>query len=176
MPPCSSSLPAHTSQNYHKNRENLFKDWRNSLWDEMVMFFIETVPNIDQVDLAVKCSETLPDTPQMQGIWLGYVLDWPFILFVITMLFSILKCVSIFIIIASSHFTELHIQENKTIWNIGKNNIQLTLKVLNFWKFTSYCSLKTLMVGHWRSSAGSYLADPTSPSPPTVHQLSRLAL
>ena len=32
------------------------------------------------------------------------------------------------------------------------------------------------MVGHGGSSAGSYLADPTSPSPPTVHQLSRLAL
>ena len=32
----------------------------------------------------------------------------------------------------------------------------LTLKVLNFWKFTSYCSLKPL----W-----SYLADPTSPIP-----------
>ena len=41
----------------------------------------------------------------------------------------------------------------------------LTLKVLNFWKFTSYCSLKTLMVGHGGSSAGSYLADPTSPIP-----------
>ena len=32
----------------------------------------------------------------------------------------------------------------------------LTLKVLNFWKFTSYCSLIPL----W-----SYLADPTSPIP-----------
>ena len=32
------------------------------------------------------------------------------------------------------------------------------------------------MVGHGGSSAGSYLADPTSPTPPTVHQLSRLAL
>ena len=32
------------------------------------------------------------------------------------------------------------------------------------------------MVGHGGSSAGSYVADPTSPSPPTVHQLSRLAL
>ena len=42
---------------------------------------------------------------------------------------------------------------------------QLTLKVLNFWKFTSYCSFKTLMVGHGGSSAGSYLANPTSPIP-----------
>ena len=41
----------------------------------------------------------------------------------------------------------------------------LTLKVLNFWKFTRYCSLKPLWVGHGGSSAGSYLADPTSPIP-----------
>ena len=34
--------------------------------------------------------------------------------------------------------------------------------------------LKTLMVGHGGSSAGSYLTNPTSP--PTVHQLLRLAL
>ena len=32
------------------------------------------------------------------------------------------------------------------------------------------------MVGHGGSSAGSYLADPTSPSPSTVHQLLQLAL
>ena len=41
----------------------------------------------------------------------------------------------------------------------------LTLKVLNFWKFTSYCSLKPLWSGMGGSSAGSYLADPTSPIP-----------
>ena len=46
----------------------------------------------------------------------------------------------------------------------------------------SYCSFKTLMLGHGGSSAGSYLADPTSPIPShwaviilfqsvTVHQL-----
>ena len=29
----------------------------------------------------------------------------------------------------------------------------------------SYCSFKTLMLGHGRSSAGSYLANPTSPIP-----------
>ena len=40
-----------------------------------------------------------------------------------------------------------------------------TLKVLNFWKFTTYCSLKPLWVRHGGSSAGSYLADPTSPIP-----------
>ena len=32
------------------------------------------------------------------------------------------------------------------------------------------------MVEHGGSSGSSYLADPTSPSPPTVHQLLRLAL
>ena len=41
----------------------------------------------------------------------------------------------------------------------------LTLTVLNFWKFTSYCSLKPLWSGMGGSSAGSYLADPTSPIP-----------
>ena len=53
---------------------------------------------------------------------------------------------------------------------------QLTLKVLNFWKFTSYCSLKPL----W-SGMGEVVPARTSPtlhppSPPTVHQLSQLAL
>ena len=52
----------------------------------------------------------------------------------------------------------------------------LTLTVLNFWKFTSYCSLKPL----W-SGMGEVVPAHTSPtlhppSPPTVHQLSRLAL
>ena len=52
----------------------------------------------------------------------------------------------------------------------------LTLKVLNFWKFTSYCSLKPI----W-SGMGEVVPARTSPtlhppSPPTVHQLSRLAL
>ena len=52
----------------------------------------------------------------------------------------------------------------------------LTLKVLNFWKFTSYCSLKPL----W-SGMGEVVPARTSPtlhppSPPTVYQLSWLAL
>ena len=52
----------------------------------------------------------------------------------------------------------------------------LTPKVLNFWKFTSYCSLKPL----W-SGMGEVVPARTSPtlhppSPPTVHQLSQLAL
>ena len=54
--------------------------------------------------------------------------------------------------------------------------MKLTLKVLNFWKFTSYCSLKPL----W-SGMGEVVPARTSPtlhppSPPTVHQLSWLAL
>ena len=53
---------------------------------------------------------------------------------------------------------------------------KLTLKVLYFWKFTSYCSLKPL----W-SGMGEVVPARTSPtlhppSPPTVHQLSQLAL
>ena len=56
------------------------------------------------------------------------------------------------------------------------NKHTLTLKVLNFWKFTSYCSLKPI----W-SGMGEVVPARTSPtlhppSPPTVHQLSRLAL
>ena len=52
----------------------------------------------------------------------------------------------------------------------------LTLKVLNFWKFTRYCSSKPL----W-SGMGEVVPARTSPtlhppSPPTVHQLSWLAL
>ena len=52
----------------------------------------------------------------------------------------------------------------------------LTLTVLNFWKFTSYCNLKPL----W-SGMGEVVPARTSPtlhppSPPTVHQLSWLAL
>ena len=51
----------------------------------------------------------------------------------------------------------------------------LTLKVLNFWKLTSYWSLKPL----W-SGMGEVVPARTSPtlhppSPPTVHQMSRLA-
>ena len=41
----------------------------------------------------------------------------------------------------------------------------LTLKVLNFWKFTSCCSLEPLWSGMGGSTADSYLADPTSPIP-----------
>ena len=62
-------------------------------------------------------------------------------------------------------------------WTKTKNKYTyLTLKVLNFWKFTSYCSLKL----SW-SGMGEVVPARTSPtlhpsSPPTVHQLSRLAL
>ena len=56
------------------------------------------------------------------------------------------------------------------------HDILLTLKVLNFWKCTSYSSLKPL----W-SGMGEVVPARTSPtlhppSPPTVHQLLRLAL
>ena len=60
-------------------------------------------------------------------------------------------------------------------WNII-SSMQLTLNVLNFWKLTSYCSLKPL----W-SGMGEVVPARTSPTlyprpPPTVHQLSWLAL
>ena len=54
--------------------------------------------------------------------------------------------------------------------------LRLSLKVLNFWKLTSYCNLKPL----W-SGMGEVVPARTSPtlhppSPPTVHQLLPLAL
>ena len=67
-------------------------------------------------------------------------------------------------------------------WDQAQLSIQLnsakklTLKVLNFWKFTRCCSLKPL----WSGMREVVLArtSPTlhSPSPLTVHQLSQLAL
>ena len=55
-------------------------------------------------------------------------------------------------------------------------NIELTLKVLNFWKFTSYCSLKPLWSGMGEVVPARTLPTLHTPSPPTVHQLSWLAL
>ena len=52
----------------------------------------------------------------------------------------------------------------------------LTLIVLNFWKFTSYCSLKPLWSGMGEVVKARTSPTPHPPSPPTVHQLSRLAL
>ena len=61
------------------------------------------------------------------------------------------------------------------ISSLRHRNFTLTLKVLNFWKFTSYCNLKPL----W-SGMGEVVPARTSPtlhppSPPAMHQLSRLA-
>ena len=53
---------------------------------------------------------------------------------------------------------------------------QLTLKVLNFSKFTSYCSLKPLWSGMGEVVPARISPTLHPPSPPTVHQLSRLAL
>ena len=65
--------------------------------------------------------------------------------------------------------------DHLSVWTTV-NDYQLTLKVLNFWKFTNYCTLKPL----W-SGMGEVMTAHTSPtlhppSPPTVHQLSWLAL
>ena len=53
---------------------------------------------------------------------------------------------------------------------------ELTLKVLTFWKFTSYCSLKPLWSGIGEAVPACTSPTLHPPSPPTVHQLSRLAL
>ena len=57
-----------------------------------------------------------------------------------------------------------------------KNEQILTLKVLNFWKFTSYCSLKPLWSGMGEVVLARTLPTLHPPSPPSVHQLSWLAL
>ena len=51
----------------------------------------------------------------------------------------------------------------------------LTLKVLNFWKFASYCSLKPLWSGMEEVVPARTSPTLHPPSPPTVHQLSWLA-
>ena len=61
----------------------------------------------------------------------------------------------------------------KTVWQM---DIHLTLKVLNFWKFIIYCSLKLLWSGMGEVVPASTLPTLHPPSPPTVHQLSWLAL
>ena len=72
--------------------------------------------------------------------------------------------------IFSLHFAVTrHTATNKrTQVNIMVHSTRLTLKVLNFWKLTSYCSLKPL----W-SGMGEVVPARTSPTlhPPTVHQL-----
>ena len=60
-----------------------------------------------------------------------------------------------------------------TGWLFSPTVFSFTLKVLNFWKFTSYCSLQPLWSG-MREVVSARTLHP--PSPPTVHQLSRLAL
>ena len=55
-------------------------------------------------------------------------------------------------------------------------DIVLTLKVLNFWKFTSYCSLKPLWSGMGEVVPACTSPTIHPPSTPTVHQLSWLAL
>ena len=51
-----------------------------------------------------------------------------------------------------------------------------TLKVLNFWKITSYCNLKPLWSGMGEVVPARSSPTLHPPSPPTVHQLSWLAL
>ena len=54
--------------------------------------------------------------------------------------------------------------------------ILLTLTVLNFWIFTSYCTLKPLWLGMGEVVPARSTLTLHPPSPPTGHQLSWLAL
>ena len=55
-----------------------------------------------------------------------------------------------FLNISSGKFiqSDIYLRISVTVWaDIGLGLFLLTLKVLNFWKFTSYCSLKPLWSG-----------------------------
>ena len=67
----------------------------------------------------------------------------------------------------------LHIS---SVWRQKGLSVYITLKVLNFWKFTSYCSLKQLWSGMGEVVPACTSPTLHPPSPPTVHQLSWLAL
>ena len=58
----------------------------------------------------------------------------------------------------------------------GPGSSLLTLKVLNFWKFTSYCSLKPLWLGMGKVVSARTSPALHPPSSPIVHQLLWLAL
>ena len=72
------------------------------------------------------------------------------------------------------HPTILYYQRNKGILWYFRNSSRLTLKVLNFWKLTSYCSLKPLWSGMGEVVPARISPTLHPPSPPTVHQLSQL--
>ena len=69
----------------------------------------------------------------------------------------------------------IHSLKTRTFW-LWSVCIFLTLKVLNFWKCTSYCSLKPLWSGMGEVVPARTSPTLHTPSPPTVHQLSWLAL
>ena len=67
-------------------------------------------------------------------------------------------------------------QVQRRVWHVLSPI--LTLKVLNFWKFTTgnYCNLKPLWSGMREVVPARTSPTLHPPSPPTVHQLSWLAL
>ena len=93
----------------------------------------------------------------LQNIW------FPQVIVLYTMLWRLSHCWSCTTILETS------MAENASF-------TMLTLKVLNFWKFTSYCSLKPLWSGMGKVVPARTSPTLHPPSPPTVHQLSWLAL
>ena len=73
-------------------------------------------------------------------------------------------------------FINLHWSDNLYSIFACDADVVLTLKALNFWKFTSYCSLKPLWSGMEEVVPARTSLTLHPPSPPTVHQLLRLAL
>ena len=96
-------------------------------------------------------------------------LHWPGVWFFQNQQRHLNRCVQYVEVVNKRRWSTLQIHIVKTTCSVLTSNLTnfhlLTLKVLNFWKVTSYCTLETLMVGHGGSSAGSYLANPTSPIP-----------
>ena len=75
------------------------------------------------------------------------------------------------------HLKGPHRKDRRLSEEIRRNKYWvLTRKVLNFWKFTSYCSLKPLWLGMGEVVPARTSPTLHPPSPPTVHQLSWLAL
>ena len=80
------------------------------------------------------------------------------------------------LIVATQNLLQYKHPDAYFCWADKAISAHLTLKVLNFWKFTSYCTLKPLWSGMGEVVPACTSPTLHPPSPPTVHQLSRLAL
>ena len=119
------------------------------------------------------------------GFWEGVTLtplwDEHILLFAIAVSGIIRSCIYLYSYVQREtlcHFCTLVLVEFRVIAPQVKFelSLSLTLKVVNFWKFPTYCSLKPLWSGMGEVVPARTSPTLHSPSPPTVHQLSWLAL